>query len=96
MDRTTKVECPNGHIYLFIEEVPKWWPDGAPICPICCKTWIYTHPHWTYLKKLNMMAKIRKRLEDSYVGQKKRVELRILPDMSERQRSDQGTPDTAA
>ena len=89
-----RIECPKGHVYEMFKEDPPWWPDGAPICPICCKTWIYTHPNWSYVKKLKTMAKVRKWLEGSYVGHQKRVELRILPDMSERQRSDNGAKDS--
>ena len=94
MGQTTKVECPNGHVYAWREEAPEWWPDGAPLCPVCCKTWIYTHPNWSYIKKLKTMARIKSRLEETYVGHKKRLELRILPDMSERQGRDQGTKDS--
>ncbi len=89
-----QVECPNGHVYKLLDEEPSWWPDGAPICPICCKTWIYTHPNWTYVKKLKTMSKVKKRLEGSYVGHQKKLELRVLPDMSERQGNDNGSKDT--
>jgi hypothetical protein len=76
------IECPQGHVYKDLGELPAWWPDGAPICPICCKNWIYTHPGWDYVKKLKTMARIRKRLEDSHGGKKTKIEFRLsLPDM---------------
>jgi hypothetical protein len=62
-----KIECPNGHLYREYEEkIP--WPDGAPHCPLCCKSWIYTHPTWSYIRKLKEMAKIRRVLEKVYVN----------------------------
>ncbi len=53
-----KVECPYGHVYEFTEEPPKDWPKGAPVCPLCCKNWIYGHPNWSYIEKLKQMSKV--------------------------------------
>jgi hypothetical protein len=61
----SKIECPHGHIYEYME-VPKWWPPGAPICPLCCKSYIYMHPTWSYVKKLQEMAKIKRRILELY------------------------------
>lgn len=60
--RKTKVECPYGHMYDYMEEIPKEWPKGAPICPICCKNWVYEHPKWSYIEKLKQMSKVSKLL----------------------------------
>ncbi len=57
------VECPHGHAYKYIDKLPEDWPEGTPICPICCKNYIYSHPTLNYIEKFKMMSKIRKTLE---------------------------------
>jgi hypothetical protein len=64
----TIVQCPHGHSYKYIDKLPNDWPEGAPLCPLCCKNWVYSHPTKNYIEKLKMMSKIRKILEKTYVG----------------------------
>lgn len=61
------VECPHGHRYRYLEELPNGWPEGAPMCPLCCKNFIYKHPTMSYIDKLKLMSKVRKVLEKTYV-----------------------------
>ncbi len=57
------VECPHGHTYKYIDKLPEDWPEGAPICPYCCKSYVYTHPNWSYIEKLKYMSKVAKLLK---------------------------------
>ncbi len=64
--KNLRIECPKGHIYTDFSLEKIAWPEGAPPCPLCCKSWIYMHPSWNYIKKLKEMSKIRKILEKIY------------------------------
>ncbi len=56
------IECPHGHMYDEFE-LPRDWPKGAPICPLCCKNWIYSNPKFSYQEKFKQMAKVARALK---------------------------------